>query len=513
LGWNLILITGNKRTPFLIAVVLAIIGLAGTVLSFSSPAVTTAKQTSTQLNYTQTGTFDYKASIGPAYFYNTTQQVIPTSPNIPVKFINSLTMSYKYTSPADNVQVEVDAVVEKANNWQKTVVIVPKQAQNGNFLISFPIDLQSIQTLAATIDKELLAEGQQSYGTTSLNIDVNVIVYDKTTTFMHTLTVTLGQTYLVIDKNLLQTQNGLTGIYSYQVALADNTLFGATTISSPQVSLPPPTILGSNDTIFTRLIDALNFTYQYNVTSDQVMPAVETIDITAVLENPEKWSKTFVLVPVTQKSGNFTLNFPVDLQQYLTLINNTQSETGVSASAYNLIIKANVHLQAQTAFGAVDKVFSDNISTNLQSGVLAWTGDLSQSDKGSITTTTNVQVPAKILKVKVDTFRVVSIFVLCLGLGMMAALLLIRVHTGDKSALAKKSAQETERKFSNMIITVVKMPETKAELSILTVDSLDELIKVAQSLFKPINHAIEGPLSLYWVNDGTTRYEYRLNLT
>jgi len=61
------------------------------------------------------------------------------------------------------VQVEVDAVVGESDNWQKTLVVVPKQAQNGNFSISFPIDLKSIQTLAATIDNELLAEGQQPF--------------------------------------------------------------------------------------------------------------------------------------------------------------------------------------------------------------------------------------------------------------------------------------------------------------------------------------------------------------
>ena len=320
--WYQTLITGIKKTPFIIAVVILIIGLVGTIKMFTTPTVTTSKQTVTVLNYTQTGAFDYKAAIKPADIYDTTEQAIPTSPNIPVKFINSVTMSYKYTSPTDKVQVEVDAVVGESNNWQKTLVVVPKQAQNGNFSISFPIDLKSIQTLAATIDKELLAEGQQQFGNPSLNIDVNVIVYDKNTVFTHTLPVALGQTYMVIDKNLLQTQNGLTGIYGYSVALTDNTLFGATTISSPQVSVPVPLVLGSKDTIFTRLIDSMNFTYQYGVTADRSIQPTETVIVNAVLANPGKWSKTFALVPSATKAGNFTLTFPLDMAQYISFLSN-----------------------------------------------------------------------------------------------------------------------------------------------------------------------------------------------
>jgi len=419
-------------------------------------------------------------------------------------------MSYKYTSPTDKVQVEVDAVVGESDNWQKTLVIVPKQAQNGNFSISFPIDLKSIQALAATIDKELLAEGQQTFGNPSLNIDVNVIVYDKNSTFTHTLTVDLGQTYMVIGKNLLQTQNGLTGIYGYSVALADNTLFGAITISSPQVSVPVPLVLGSKDTIFTRLIDSMNFTYQYGVTADRSLQPSETVVVNAILANPGKWSKTFALVPSATKAGNFTLTFPLDIAQYVTFLSNIQQETGVSATAYTLTVEADVHLTAQTGAGPIDKVFSDSISTDLQGGVLTWTGDLSQSDKGSITTTNNVQVPAKILKVKIDTLRVISIFVLCLGLGMILALLLIRVHPADKSALAKNSAQETERKYKNMIIVVNEFPGLKETENVLTVDSLDELIKVGQTLMKPLNHAVNNGVDIYWLTEGTTRYEYRV---
>jgi hypothetical protein len=54
------------------------------------------------------------------------------------------------------------------------------------------------------------------------------------------------------------------------------------------------------------------------------------------------------------------------------------------------------------------------------------------------------------------------------------------------------------------------MSTIKVAESVLTVDSLDELIKVAQDLLKPINHVVADNLDIYWTTDGITRYEYRL---
>jgi len=54
------------------------------------------------------------------------------------------------------------------------------------------------------------------------------------------------------------------------------------------------------------------------------------------------------------------------------------------------------------------------------------------------------------------------------------------------------------------------MSTIKVAESILILDSLDELIKVAQDLLKPINHVVTDKLDTYWITDGITRYEYRV---
>jgi hypothetical protein len=42
-----------------------------------------------------------------------------------------------------------------------------------------------------------------------------------------------------------------------------------------------------------------------------------------------------------------------------------------------------------------------------------------------------------------------------------------------------------------VLITVNKLPEPAVAESVLTLDSLDEVIKVALALIKPINHVVD----------------------
>ena len=251
----------------------------------------------------------------PAYYYGNYQD-IPSSPDIPLQSISTLTMNYQYSSPENQVQVAVDAVLVNPDNWQKAVSVIPKESEPGNFTISFPIDVNSFQTMATQIEKEM--------GTnfTSHNINVIVTVYgEDNTLFIHTLTINMPQTYIVIGNTLVQTQGESTGIFSYSLALADNPLYGTTTISSPAITMDTaPVVLGPSDTAFTKLIDSMDCTYTYNITSDQTLQPTETVTIDAILANPGVWAKTFVLVPTTQETGNFTLNFPLEMSQYVSFL-------------------------------------------------------------------------------------------------------------------------------------------------------------------------------------------------
>jgi Family of unknown function (DUF5305) len=500
------LINRIKTVPVIIAIILVIVGIGGTVKGFTSTTTTTTQQPVTLLNYEQDGSFDYQATMAPSDFYGSNQPTIPSSPNIPLQDISSLMMTYQYSSPENQVQVEIDAVLVSAENWQKTVTLVPQETEKGNFSVSFPIDLNSLKTNTQAVEKEL---GDIGYSPVNINVVATVTGADAV--FTHTLAITQSQTFMMIGNTLVQTEGESTGIFSYNVALTDNALYGATTISSPSVTINPPLVLGTADTVLINLVNSLDFTYTYNTTSDQPLSQpVETVVVNATLANPGHWSKTFVLVPSIQENGNFALNFPVDLAQYSALYNNIQRETGVPGTVHQLTLEADVELKAQTGAGSIDKTFSDSIITDLAGGVLTWTGDLQQSQKGSIASTTNVQTAAKIIGIQVALFRAISIVILVIGLVLLALLFLVPAKKVDERAILKQKALETERKYKNLIISVNKLPEQIIAEGILTVDSLDELIKVAQALLKPINHVVDDTHDIYWITDGVTCYQYKV---
>jgi len=54
------------------------------------------------------------------------------------------------------------------------------------------------------------------------------------------------------------------------------------------------------------------------------------------------------------------------------------------------------------------------------------------------------------------------------------------------------------------------LPEVKPGQTVLSVDSFQELIKLAQGLLKPVHHNAASGIHMYWVNDELTRYQFRL---
>jgi hypothetical protein len=95
-------------------------------------------------------------------------------------------------------------------------------------------------------------------------------------------------------------------------------------------------------------------------------------------------------------------------------------------------------------------------------------------------------------------------------LALLAFLLLVPAKKVDEQAILQQKALETEQKYKNLIISVNKLPEHLGAESVLAVSSLDELIKVAQALLKPINHVVDGKNDIYWITDGVSCYQYQV---
>ena len=99
---------------------------------------------------------------------------------------------------------------------------------------------------------------------------------------------------------------------------------------------------------------------------------------------------------------------------------------------------------------------------------------------------------------------------LVIGIALLALLFLVRPRSVDEKVLSKQQALETKRKYKNLIITVNKLLEPVVTERVLTVDSLDEMIKVALALMKPINHVVDDKQDIYCMTDGVSCYQYQV---
>ena len=72
----------------------------------------------------------------------------------------------------------------------------------------------------------------------------------------------------------------------------------------------------------------------------------------------------------------------------------------------------------------------------------------------------------------------------------------------------EEEAFRARKKYKNVVVDVAELLQTKPEEAIVPVGPLDELVKAADSLLKPVLHQVEADRHTYCVIDGLTRYEY-----
>ncbi len=479
-------------------------------LSFARPADRAITRTVKLLEYEQAGSFDYTATMKPASFYGSEPASTPDP--IPLNYIDAVQLAFSYASPdAAGQAVQVNAILESPGAWKKTVNLVPPAAP-GLRNVSFPLDFRGFQLMADNLSKEIGAGGA------NLDLTVQAIVPGGATSldgeridFMQELPIKLTRTFLTIGGSLTGREGRTTGRFDYEVRLKDNGLYGPITLKSPAPSSQPPTVLGSKDTVFLKLVDTMNVSYSYHLTAGAPVSRMLTeVKVDAVVTNPDKWSRTYTILPSTRQSGDFTVSVPLDLHQVSDVFDTIQQDFGVPASAESLALRATVHTTGQTDQGPIDETFTQTIETDLRGGVLTWKGDMQKNQPGAIEASRTVTEPVRLLGRPIVEMRIISSVAAVLLLAVLGFVLRAYRRTAGEAPVAGK-ARDIGSKYKAMIVEVTDLPELRAGETVLPVESVEDLIKVGQGLLKPVNHAGGQDSHVYWVYDDTKRYEYRLS--
>lgn len=505
----------QRPTVLIITLVLLAASIFGVYRAFTLP--TEIEENTTLLSYQHEGNFDYLVYLKPSYLFGTipprtTGTPLP-NPRYPAEMIDTFDLIFTYRFVADKPvaktthQVEVTAKVESAEGSQE-FSLVPKTTKTGDFTVDFSLD-----------DIDFTSTGV---------ITVNAYVYTAAETdsgrlfdvFTHSLDIHPDGRLIEVDRDLSNSQTGFgqgisyehRGEYDYEVNLKSDSTFGAITLTPPPVTAAagaPPTILKPGDTILTNLVDRMDMTFAYYLESSRpVSPITEQVKIVAILENPGYWSKDFVPVPLTLKQGDFSVSFPLDISQFTDSIKAIEQETGVSGVC-NLTIRADVSTAAQTDFGPIDEDFQQTLTSTLGGGSLKWEEELVKSTPGSIERSQMVTNPNKYLGLPITGARALSATTAGVMLGLFLYFLRLYMRFKPAPLLGiEKEVQLARKKYKELIVDVEELPDIRGEETVISLSSLDDLIRTAEELLKPVLHKGEKERHTYCAIDGLVRYQY-----
>ncbi len=519
------LITNNKAIFITSIVLLALI--FGVYQAFTVPSE--IEEQATVLNYEHKGEFDYLAYLHASYLFgdipletsletNGSPASPPSTPKYPIEIIGAFDMTFTYRFVPDkpvtkvSTQVEVKAVLQSPAG--EDIILVPTTNQTGDFTVNFSANASDLVSSPTTTIKANVY--------TTVETDAGPMFES----FSQSLTIESKGPLLEVSRDLTNTQRASfgelsyeqSGEFDYSVRLKPDSPWGAITLSPPSPKppalpqLPSAKTLGPGETIPHRLFDRMEVTFSYSFESDwPVSQVAEEVEINAILENPGVWSKTFVLIPPTMKGGDFTVTFPLDngdFSHFIDVYKAIGKETGVS-TPYNLTIKADVHTIAQTNFGPIDEEFSHTISTILGSDILEWEGELVGSKPGAIETSRTIPNPNKFVGLSIIQIRSLSASVAGVIFILLVYLIVLKIwFKPEKLSPVEEEALRARKKHKDVIVDIGELPEAKAREMVIQLSSLDELIKAADGLLKPVLHKAEAHKHTYYVIDGLTRYEY-----
>lgn len=513
-----------RKQAIIVLSILLIASIVGGFIGFRLPME--VEKNFTVLNYEHKGRFDYVAYQKATYTHGDLplelSPEIPESPaaipKYPADMINGIEMTFSYRFVPDKPAIRISERVEMKASFgtgaqRQEVVLVPEETMAGDFIIKFPLDVYAVT----------------SNSTTDINANVYTTVKTDTVpifeSFSQSLKIQKKGPYLEVSQELTNTKRASFGEFSYEqigefdysIQLKPDSPFGAMTLGPPE-SAPPQSpatrsdkTLGTGDVIYLQLFEGMEVTFNYNFVSDKPVVSIDgEVEVNAILENPGVWRKTFPLVQPTKSSDNISVSFPLeqeDFNHFKDVFSAVQKETGVSVP-HKVTIKADVHTSAKTPFGPIDEMYTQTLSTTLGGDTLQWEEEVEGSKSGALERTQLVPNPKKLAGLSVTQIRNFSVAFGSLSLIFLLGFTTLSLLLKPEELSPDEEIMRAKKKHKDVIIDVNELPEAKTREVVIPISSLDELVKVADTLLKPVLHKAESDKHSYCIIDGTTRYQY-----
>jgi hypothetical protein len=195
--------------------------------------------------------------------------------------------------------------------------------------------------------------------------------------------------------------------------------------------------------------------------------------------------------------------FSIDIQYFTRVVDAIEQETGVSGTSHNMTFRASVRTVAQTDVGTIDEVFTQTLGATLEENTLTFDKELSRSQSGTIGGATTSEPGGE---GRSRAPWIIGLVVALLALGYFG-------WSQTRLGLAPVSVGEAEvararKKYRQMMVDVGELPGVKPTETVIPLNSLDDLARIADDLVKPLLHQAKEGRHSYCVIDSGVRYLY-----
>jgi len=302
------------------------------------------------------------------------------------------------------------------------------------------------------------------------------------------------------------------GTYNYVASLKPNTVYDNKTTLRP-----------GEGPVYRRITNEIAVNFSYTFEGSESANLTIHCNVSTYVETP-KWTKRISELPITTittKGTEATVSIgniaPVNASLIEDLVKEVQADTGIPISVYSANIKTGIHIEAETPEGPVNATFSPELTMEFQSskeeGDIIAMSSLENFDSGRITETTTIYYSW------VELQRYISYALSTIAFsGLILTTWLFMRTRPRKPPEPEKMLEDFIAPYQEIIAEIIYEPRVEkpqqAPVSVVIIETLEDLVKIAEILGKPILHTYQPPENhTFYVFDGTIRYEFTITLS
>jgi len=285
--------------------------------------------------------------------------------------------------------------------------------------------------------------------------------------------------------------------YTYLIYLRNNSLYDV------------PFLLPNQGIFFKQIIDNITgiITYNYHSSLPGVIFGNYTIDAEI---KTDLWTKTYPLInkssfTSTNHTTTFTQVFPINYGFYDNIVEQINTETGITAPNPILNIRTNVVLTQITSQGTISEQFSPTLTMTLTQKTIEISENLTNTKTGKLTKQTIISHQSITLQRNILTITTVLIA------GILILLFIFTDNRPDGKSETEVTIKRIYKRNGEWIHKTVTPPPSVLQHTI-RFASIEDLIKIGEDLNKPIFHYTipNSQKHVFYILDSTTTYLYEL---